>query len=60
MVQILFEFCNFNTKMDISIFTEKSKIPTNTDLVLPLATTYELWIELYEYAFDKYPKGIES
>lgn len=46
--------------MDISIFTEKAQVPSNSDLNLPLATTYKLWTELYEFVFEKYPKGVEE
>lgn len=43
---------------DISIFTDKSVIPTNDDLVENLGTTYVLWKELEEFVIEKYPDAL--
>jgi hypothetical protein len=46
--------------MDISIFSEKEKIPTNADLKLALNSNYDLWIEIRDFVFEKYPKATEE
>lgn len=46
--------------MDISVFTDKAKIPVNEDLITPLGETYNLWMTLRDYVYEKYPDGKED
>jgi len=43
---------------EISIFTDKSTVPTEKDLVEKLESTYQFWIELVDYVLEKYPAGM--
>lgn len=42
---------------DISIFTDKSTVPTDKDLVEKLESTYTLWMQLADFVMQKYPDG---
>lgn len=46
--------------MDISIFPEKLIIPTSSDLESVLNDQYELWMQIREFVFEKYPKAVEE
>ena len=46
--------------MDISIFTDKTKIPTFDELISPLGTTYDLWMKIREVTLNLYPNGKEE
>ena len=46
--------------MDISVFTDKAKVPVNDDLITPLGETYNLWMTLRDYVYEKYPDGKED
>jgi len=50
---------NKNFNMDISIFQDKSKQPNVADLKNVLDKTFDLWITLRDYVFEKYPSAIE-
>lgn len=43
-----------------SIFTDKTKTPTITDLKVALGNTFYLWKTLSEYAYKAYPKYKDS
>lgn len=43
---------------DISIFQDKSVKPTETDLADNLGQLYDLWKEIHDIVFSKYPKGL--
>lgn len=43
---------------DISIFQDKTTIPTDKDLVEKLGSTYNLWIQIQDFVMDKYPGGL--
>ncbi len=42
---------------DISILSDKAKVPTEQELKLSLSATYKLWTELAGYVMKKYPEG---
>lgn len=46
--------------MDISIFTDLKKIPQTSELEIPLANTFSLWMEIRDYVFENYPAAIEE
>lgn len=46
--------------MDISIFPDKTNIPTDNDLVNCLGATYELWAKLRDIIFEMYPMAKEE
>ncbi|MDX2443351.1 MAG: DUF3788 domain-containing protein [Bacteroidales bacterium] len=46
--------------MDISIFTDKARIPINDDLSEPLGETFSYWMSLREYVYQKYPTATEG
>jgi hypothetical protein len=46
--------------MEHSIFMDKSQVPTDTDLRGALGDKYELWMEIRDRVFEKYPQGIEE
>lgn len=46
--------------MDTSIFMNLEKMPANEDLKLPLGNLYQLWMELREFVFLKYPTAVEE
>ncbi len=46
--------------MDISIFTDKSKTPTEEDLRVALGKNYRLWEEIREHALSKGPKLVQD
>lgn len=43
--------------MDTSVFTEKTVIPSDSDLANSLGLCYDLWQNLKEYVLLKYPKA---
>ena len=43
-----------------SIFTDKTKIPVDNDLMEALGSTYNLWQTLQEYAHLKYPEATDE
>jgi hypothetical protein len=46
--------------MDKSIFTEKSKKPTEKDLSTELKEFYKPWSDLKKYVYKKYPDAAEE
>lgn len=46
--------------METSIFTDKTKIPDEKMLSDALGEMYNFWIDIREYVFKIYPKGIEE
>lgn len=46
--------------MDCSIFMDKSLQPDEAALHIALGESFELWKEIREYAFSKYPKATEE
>lgn len=45
---------------DISIFTDKSVIPDEKALVMALGNTANLWSQLKDYVYERYPKATEE
>lgn len=45
---------------DISIFSDKTSQPTDTELAEKLGSSYKLWKRVYDIVFSKYPKGFEE
>lgn len=45
--------------MDNSIFMDLTKTPKNADLEIPLGSTYQVWREIRNFVFEKYPAAIE-
>jgi len=43
---------------DISIFQDKTVIPTNADLANKLGSSYELWRQIHNMVLSKYPNGL--
>jgi hypothetical protein len=46
--------------MDISIFKDKTKIPSYIDLVAALEDSHYLWQEIREYTVQKYPDALQD
>jgi hypothetical protein len=46
--------------MDQSIFTDKTKTPTDTDLVFALRNTYAVWHLIRDYLFALFPEAIDE
>lgn len=46
--------------MDTSIFMDKALIPNKSNLKEALGNTFNLWMNLRDYVFDKYPKAFEE
>ncbi|MDF1540681.1 MAG: DUF3788 family protein [Candidatus Thorarchaeota archaeon] len=46
--------------MDISIFTEKERIPTVDDLHQPLGSTFPLWKAIRSFVVERYPDAKEE
>ncbi len=46
--------------MDISIFTDKSIVPENDDLIMVLGSNYKLWEDIKKYVYEKYPAAVEE
>ena len=46
--------------MDISIFLDKDKMPSEDDLKVSLNEMYDLWISIRDYVYEKYPNAIEE
>lgn len=46
--------------MDISVFTNKEKIPTTDELKASLGVTFELWMALRDFVFEQYPLATEE
>lgn len=45
---------------DMSIFSEKTMIPTDRDLVNKLDINYKLWNQIHELVLSKYPEGLSE
>lgn len=43
---------------DLSIFQDKAIMPTDIDLADKLGSTYNLWNQIRDFVFEKYPKAI--
>jgi len=41
--------------MDISVFADKNRVPTDADLQSALGSTYECWQSIRDQVFAKYP-----
>ena len=46
--------------MDVSIFPDKSIIPNKSDLPDVLSGQYNIWEQLRNYVFEKYPTAKEE
>lgn len=46
--------------MDISIFPDKSYEPTLDDVKLVVGNKFSFWQNIYDYAFEQYPKAVEQ
>jgi hypothetical protein len=46
--------------MDISVFTDKEKIPSEEDLMKALGNSKSLWDEIKKYVLALYPEGAEE
>ena len=46
--------------MDMSVFTDKKRIPNDNDLVDALGNTYPLWQTIMDYVHSKYPKALDE
>ena len=46
--------------MDSSIFMDKEKQPAESDLREALGEKYQLWMEIRDRVFEKYPEGKEE
>ena len=46
--------------MDVSVFLDKTKKPDETDLKKALGNLYDLWKEVRDYTFLKYPAATEE
>ncbi len=46
--------------MEHSIFMNKSQVPSDAELRGVLGDKYELWMEIRDRVYEKYPEGIEE
>ena len=46
--------------MALSVFDDKSKKPSDSDLVLTLKDQYKLWNELKSFVLRQYPSAVEE
>ncbi len=46
--------------MEHSFFMDKSQIPTDSELREALGEKYELWMEIRDRVYEKYPEGCEE
>ena len=46
--------------METSIFMDLTKKPETANLVIPLGNTFQLWKEISDFVFEKYPAAIED
>ena len=46
--------------MDISIFTEREVIPSWSELQKALGNDIELWSQIHDFVFEKYPNAVEE
>lgn len=46
--------------MDTSVFMDLNKMPQTADLKSPLGKTFNLWMEIRDFVFEKYPKAVEE
>ena len=46
--------------MEHSIFMDKSQVPTEATLMGALGDKYELWMEIRDRVYEKYPQGTEE
>lgn len=56
----MYFFISKETKMDISIFTDKNQIPVEAEVSEHLGSTYKFWNELREFVLEKYPDAKEE
>ncbi len=42
---------------DLSIFQDKAVVPTDKDLAGRLGSTFNLWVHIQDFVFEKYPKA---
>ena len=45
---------------DISIFTDKERLPTEQELILKLGQSYQLWKYIHNMVMELYPDGIQE
>jgi hypothetical protein len=45
---------------DISIFQDKTILPTDNDLIEKLGSTYDLWMLIQNFVLSKYPNGLSE
>ncbi|MDP3915102.1 MAG: DUF3788 domain-containing protein [Bacteroidota bacterium] len=43
---------------DLSIFQDKAIVPADNDLADRLGSTFNLWVQIQDFVFEKYPKAI--
>ena len=43
---------------DISVFPNKTVLPTDNALIEKLGSTYKLWAQIQEYVLGRYPTGL--
>ena len=46
--------------METSFFTDLTKIPCNEDLKIAIGDLFPVWMEIRNFAFEKYPAAIEE
>jgi hypothetical protein len=46
--------------MDMSIFTDKYRVPTLEELAISLGNTLDYWLTLKNFVYGKYPEAIEE
>lgn len=46
--------------METSVFTSKTSLPTVEDLKLALSDKFDLWMNIRDFVFEKYPKALEE
>lgn len=46
--------------METSFFTDLSKIPDNNELKFAIGDLFQLWMEIRDFTFGKYPLAIEE
>lgn len=45
---------------DISIFTDKSIVPNDKDLIDGIGNTYDVWHQIMDLVYQQYPEGKED
>jgi hypothetical protein len=46
--------------METSVFMDLTKIPKTGELQIHLGNTFEVWLEIRDFVFEKYPAAIEE